>query len=48
MSFHCEMPGTTTVHDAHEKTVELHEKILESCPDIFRTTIHMEPLGRKK
>lgn len=48
VSFHCEMPGTTTVHDAHEKTVELHEKILESCPDIFRTTIHMEPLGRKK
>lgn len=44
VSFHCKMPELTTVHMAHEKTLELNAKILDACPDVFRTTIHMEPM----
>lgn len=45
VSFHCRMPATTTVHEAHEKSVELSDAIRSQCPEVFRTTIHMEPVG---
>lgn len=45
VSFHCRMPASITVHEAHEKSVELSENIRNLCPEISRTTIHMEPAG---
>ena len=44
VSFHCRMPAKTTVHEAHEKSVVLSDAIRNQCPEVFRTTIHMEPI----
>jgi cation diffusion facilitator family transporter len=44
VSCHCAMDGSLLVSDVHDVTAELEDRVKERFPQIFRVTIHPEPL----
>lgn len=43
VSFHCRMPGTSSVAEAHEKATQLERVLRKELPHLGRIVIHMEP-----
>lgn len=44
VSFHCRMPGKTTVAKAHQAAWRLQTALHKRMPELARVTVHMEPL----
>ncbi len=43
VSFHCTLPATTAITDAHDLTVRLEEHLRRRIPGLGRVVIHVEP-----
>ncbi|MDP6796855.1 MAG: cation diffusion facilitator family transporter [Candidatus Krumholzibacteria bacterium] len=41
-----EVDGSLSVNDGHEIARQLRRKILDTCPDVYRVMVHVDPLGR--
>src|SRR6267142_47446 len=46
-SCHCVMKGDLSVTQVHDVTAALEDRIKENFPQIFRVTIHPEPIGER-
>ena len=47
VSCHCAMPGALPVSEVHDVTAALEDRVKEEFPQIFRVTIHPEPVEEK-
>ncbi len=47
VSCHCAMPGDLPVAEVHDVTAALEDRVKEKFPQIFRVTIHPEPVEDK-
>ena len=47
VSCHCAMPGDLPVTEVHDVTAALEDRVKEKFPQIFRVTIHPEPVEEK-
>lgn len=47
VSCHCAMPGALPVTEVHDVTAALEDRVKEKFPQIFRVTIHPEPVEEK-
>jgi cation diffusion facilitator family transporter len=47
LSFHCNMPGTVSVKDAHESTTRMARYIRQHCPSLTQIDIHADPPGEE-
>ena len=44
LSFHCTLPDNLTMLRVHEVITELEDRVKSDCPEIYRVTIHPEPV----
>ncbi|MDR0339022.1 MAG: cation-efflux pump [Desulfovibrio sp.] len=44
LSFHCRMPGQSSISEAHDKAARLQRAMLRRIPELSRVTVHMEPV----
>ena len=47
VSCHCAMPGNLPVTEVHDVTAALEDRVKEKFPQIFRVTIHPEPVEER-
>ena len=47
VSCHCAMPGALPVTEVHDVTAALEDRVKEKFPQIFRVTIHPEPVEER-
>ena len=47
VSCHCAMPGNLPVTEVHDLTAALEDRVKEKFPQIFRVTIHPEPVEER-
>jgi divalent metal cation (Fe/Co/Zn/Cd) transporter len=45
VSCHCSMDGNLPITDVHDLTATLENRVKERFPQIYRLTIHPEPVG---
>jgi divalent metal cation (Fe/Co/Zn/Cd) transporter len=45
VSCHCSMNGNLPITDVHDLTATLENRVKERFPQIYRLTIHPEPVG---